>query len=71
VGHEPERAELQGVFEPDDTENWGLIPRQDFSNVERQQRGLHTQGFEKMRMSTNVEKMILNMHEEIDRVLAK
>jgi nitrite reductase/ring-hydroxylating ferredoxin subunit len=71
VGREPERAELLGVFDPNDTENWGLIPRQDFGNIERQARGLHTQGFEKMRMSTNVEKMILNMHEEVDRVLAR
>jgi nitrite reductase/ring-hydroxylating ferredoxin subunit len=69
-GQEPERAELQGVYDKADTENWGLIPRQDFSNIERQQRGLHSVGYEASRMSSDYEMGISNMHEELDRVIA-
>lgn len=70
VGQEPERAELRGIFDKDDTENWGLIPRQDFSNIERQQRGLKSTSYEGHRLSPTVESTITNMHEEIDRVIA-
>ncbi|TDC57457.1 aromatic ring-hydroxylating dioxygenase subunit alpha [Actinomadura sp. KC345] len=69
-GQEPERAELLGVFDKDDTEHWGLIPRQDFSNIEGQQRGLHSQDFDGLRLSSKYEKSIANMHEEMDRVIA-
>jgi hypothetical protein len=69
-GREPGRAELLGVFEPDDAEHWGLIPRQDFANIERQQKGLRSRGFESMRFSTDMEKGSINMHEEIDRTIA-
>lgn len=69
-GQEPERAELMGVFDKDDVEHWGLIPRQDFSNIERQQRGLHSRGFEKLRLSPQFERTITNYHEELDRVIA-
>ena len=69
-GQEPERAELKGIFDKDDTENWGLIPRQDFSNIERQQRGLHSAGFTASRLSSQYERSISNMHEELDRVIA-
>ncbi|MGW1029471.1 aromatic ring-hydroxylating oxygenase subunit alpha [Streptomyces sp. NPDC002577] len=71
VGQEPERAELLGVFDKEDTEHWGLIPRQDFSNIERQQRGLHSLGFEESRLSSHYEMSISNMHEELDRVIAE
>jgi phenylpropionate dioxygenase-like ring-hydroxylating dioxygenase large terminal subunit len=70
VGQEPGRAELLGVFDKQDTENWGLIPRQDFSNIERQQRGLHSVGFDELRLSSGYEMSISNMHEELDRVIA-
>jgi nitrite reductase/ring-hydroxylating ferredoxin subunit len=69
-GQEPERAELEGVYDKDDTENWGLIPRQDFSNIERQQRGLHSVGFNELRLSSQYELSISNMHEELDRTIA-
>ncbi|MBY6687800.1 aromatic ring-hydroxylating dioxygenase subunit alpha [Rhodococcus sp. BP-149] len=71
VGQEPERAELRGIFDKDDTENWGLIPRQDFSNIERQQRGLRSASYEGHRLSPTVESTITNLHEEIDRVIAR
>jgi nitrite reductase/ring-hydroxylating ferredoxin subunit len=70
AGHEPERAELLGVFDKEDTEHWGLIPRQDFSNIEAQQRGLHTLGIDHLRLSNKYEISIANMHEELDRRLA-
>ena len=70
AGQEPERAELLGVFDKEDTEHWGLIPRQDFSNIEAQQRGLHTMGFDHLRLSNKYEISIANMHEELDRRLA-
>jgi hypothetical protein len=70
VGEEPERAELLGVFDKDDDENWGLIPRQDFSNIERQQRGLHSRSYEHLRLSHSQEKSIANMHLELDRQIA-
>jgi phenylpropionate dioxygenase-like ring-hydroxylating dioxygenase large terminal subunit len=70
VGEEPERAELTGRFDKDDDENWGLIPRQDFGNIERQQRGLRSRSYEQLRLSWSQEKSISNMHLALDRVLA-
>ncbi|HET6810754.1 MAG TPA: aromatic ring-hydroxylating dioxygenase subunit alpha [Acidimicrobiales bacterium] len=69
-GQEPGRPALQGPFRPDDAAAWPTIPRQDFSNIERQQRGLHTQGFEHLRLSQRYEGGISNMHCELDRYLA-
>jgi phenylpropionate dioxygenase-like ring-hydroxylating dioxygenase large terminal subunit len=69
-GEEPERAELLGVFDKEDENHWGLIPRQDFSNIERQQRGLHSVSFEHHRLTPLFEKSILNLHQELDRVIA-
>ncbi|WP_007514126.1 aromatic ring-hydroxylating oxygenase subunit alpha [Pseudofrankia saprophytica] len=69
-GEEPGRPKLKGRFAADDTENWGLIPRQDFSNIERQQRGLHSRSFRQHRLATEWEPIISNMHVELDRYLA-
>jgi phenylpropionate dioxygenase-like ring-hydroxylating dioxygenase large terminal subunit len=68
-GQEPGRAQLEGRFEPDDQENWGLIPRQDFSNMARQQRGVRSLSFQGHRLATDMEKIISNMHQELDRHL--
>ena len=65
------RAELLGRFAADDTENWGLIPRQDFGNIARQQQGLHSIGFEELRLATEWEASISNMHVELDHRLAQ
>ena len=54
---------------PDDP-RWPPIPTQDFSNLPRQQRGLHAQGFEYMRLSNVVEGLIGNYHRLIDGFLA-
>lgn len=69
AGDEPRgRPRVERYDRGDD--HWGLIPRQDFSNIERQQRGLHTPGFEASRLATDWERLISNMHEELDRHLA-
>ncbi len=60
-----------GVFAPDDTDAWPQIPLQDFSNIARQQRGLHSQGFRALRLAEQYEGGISNMHQEIDRYLSR
>lgn len=70
-GQEPDQAELMGVFDKDDVEHWGLIPRQDFGNIERQQRGLHSANYRASRLSAVYEKSIANMHHELDRYIAR
>jgi hypothetical protein len=45
------------------------IPRQDFSNVPRIQKGLHTQGCRQIWLASYYEMMILNLHQEMDRYL--
>ena len=45
------------------------IPTQDFSNLPRQQRGLHSPGFEYMRLSEPIEGHIGNFHRTIDGYL--
>lgn len=46
------------------------IPRQDYSNLPKQQRGLHAHGFEYMRLSPSMEGHISNYHRLIDGFLA-
>ncbi|HMD46462.1 MAG TPA: aromatic ring-hydroxylating dioxygenase subunit alpha [Acidimicrobiales bacterium] len=71
LGEEPGRAVLSGRFAQDDAEHWGLIPRQDFSNMERQQRGLHSDRFAGMRLATEWEGAIANLHYEVDRYIER
>lgn len=54
---------------PDDP-RWPAIPAQDFSNLPRQQRGLHARGFEYMRLSQGLEGHISNFERTIDGFLA-
>src|SRR5262249_24215813 len=53
------------VWECDDP-RWPPIPAQDFSNLPRQQRGLHAQGFAYMRLSQELEGHISNFERMID-----
>ena len=46
------------------------IPQQDFSNLPRQQKGLHNKGFEYMRFSEQVEGGIANFERTVDGFLA-
>jgi phenylpropionate dioxygenase-like ring-hydroxylating dioxygenase large terminal subunit len=69
--HEPvRRAQFGGVFDKEDADGWPVIPRQDFSNIERQQRGLHSPAFRALRLSRDYEHGINNMHRELDRYLS-
>jgi phenylpropionate dioxygenase-like ring-hydroxylating dioxygenase large terminal subunit len=65
------RPEMQGPFAADDSEHWPLIPLQDFSNITRQQRGVHNAAFGASRISNVYEVGIAHLHQEIDRYLAR
>ena len=57
---------------PDDP-SWPMIPAQDFSNLPRQQKGLHAKGFEYMRLSDQIEGSDLQLracHRRLPRGLA-
>ncbi len=51
---------------PFDSDKFPPIPRQDYSNIPMQQRGLHAKGFEFMRLAQNIEGMISNYQRIID-----
>ena len=70
AGDEVPRPAVEGPYAPDDTDHWPRIPLQDFSNIGRQQRGLHSRGFEGLRLSRTYEGGITNMHRQLDRYLA-
>ena len=57
------------VWEYDDP-RWPPIPAQDFSNLPRQQKGLHAKGFEYMRLSAAAEGALSNFERTIDGFLA-
>jgi phenylpropionate dioxygenase-like ring-hydroxylating dioxygenase large terminal subunit len=60
---------LGGPYAPDDAEHWPRIPLQDFSNIGRQQRGIHSASVDGLRLSHTYEGGITNMHRELDRYL--
>jgi phenylpropionate dioxygenase-like ring-hydroxylating dioxygenase large terminal subunit len=68
-GREPPRPTPPEAWECDDP-RWPPIPRQDFSNLPRQQKGLHARGFEYMRLSEQLEGHISNYQRTIDGYLA-
>ncbi len=68
-GCEPPAPAPPERWEADDP-RWPPIPRQDFSNLPRQQKGLHARGFEYMRLSPTMEGHISNFERTIDRFLA-
>lgn len=65
----PPRATPQTVTNYKDPEQLRLIPRQDLGNIPRMQRGLHSRGCEQILLAGEQEKLILNMHRELDRYL--
>jgi phenylpropionate dioxygenase-like ring-hydroxylating dioxygenase large terminal subunit len=69
AGDEPAPPSAPEVWECDDP-RWPPIPTQDFSNLPRQQRGLHARGFEHMRLSAGLEGHISNFERVIDGFLA-
>ncbi len=64
------RPVRQGPFAPNDAANWPRIPLQDFSNIGRQQRGIHSRSIDALRLSRVYEGGIAAMHRELDRYLA-
>ena len=68
VGREPEPV-MDPVMLAHDSDQYPPIPQQDYSNIPRQQIGLHAEGFEFMRLSKTVEGMISNYQQLIDGYL--
>jgi phenylpropionate dioxygenase-like ring-hydroxylating dioxygenase large terminal subunit len=63
------RAVVQEMDDVTDPEQFLEIPRQDFSNIPRMQKGLHTSGCKQVWLASYYEKIILNLHQEMDRYL--
>jgi phenylpropionate dioxygenase-like ring-hydroxylating dioxygenase large terminal subunit len=68
-GSERAKPSPPEVWECDDA-RWPPIPTQDFSNIPRQQQGLHAKGFEYMRLSAGLEGHISNLQRTVDGFLA-
>jgi phenylpropionate dioxygenase-like ring-hydroxylating dioxygenase large terminal subunit len=68
-GEDRPRPTPPEVWDHDDP-RWPPIPAQDFSNLPRQQRGLHQRGFEYMRLSERAEGHLSNLERVIDGFLA-
>ena len=70
----PEGEEPEPVMEPTvlpfDSPEFPPIPRQDYANIPIQQKGLHAQGFEYMRLSREMEGLISNFQRILDGYLA-
>ena len=65
----PPRPTVEHVTDLQDPEQVLLIPRQDLSNIPRMQKGMHAHGLEHTWLAEDQEKIILNMHQELDRYL--
>ena len=68
-GHQSAKPTPPEVWETDDP-RWPPIPAQDFSNLPRQQKGLHAKGFEYMRLSSGLEGHISNFERTVDGFVA-
>ena len=68
-GQEPPKPTPPEIWECDDP-RWPPIPTQDFSNLPRQQQGLHARGFEYMRLNAGLEGHISNFQRTVDGFLA-
>jgi phenylpropionate dioxygenase-like ring-hydroxylating dioxygenase large terminal subunit len=63
------RAQVLNATDPTDPAQLRLIPRQDLSNIPRVQKGLHSRAMRQAWLASDQEKIILNMHQELDRYL--
>ena len=70
ASQKPPRAEVQNMDDVGDPAQFLQIPRQDFFNIPRMQKGLHTSGCKQIWLANYYEKIIMNLHQEIDRYLA-
>lgn len=64
-----QRASVESVTDLHDPEQLRLIPRQDLGNIPRIQKGLHSRAMRQTWLAVEQEKLILNMHQELDRYL--
>ncbi|SFO35690.1 Rieske [2Fe-2S] domain-containing protein [Sphingomonas sp. OK281] len=68
--HVAEGVEHETVMEPTilpyNSQDFPPIPRQDYANIPIQQKGLHTTGFDFMRLSKDIEGLISNYNRIID-----
>ncbi|MCJ8156094.1 SRPBCC family protein [Sphingomonas sp. LaA6.9] len=67
-GEEPDPV-MEPVILPYDSDQFPQIPRQDYSNIPIQQKGMHAEGFEFMRLSKDIEGLISNYQRIIDGYL--
>jgi phenylpropionate dioxygenase-like ring-hydroxylating dioxygenase large terminal subunit len=65
----PPRAVVETVTDTKDPKQVLAIPQQDLGNIPRMQKGLHSRGIRHIWLASHHEKMILNMHQELDRYL--
>ena len=68
-GEEP-APPMEPTVLPYNSQDFPPIPRQDYSNIPIQQKGLHADGFEYMRLSKDVEGLISNYQRIIDGYIA-
>jgi len=68
-GEEPEPP-MEPTILPYNSQDFPMIPRQDYSNIPIQQKELHSEGFDYMRLSKNVEGLISNYQRPIDGYIA-
>ena len=57
---------MEPTMLPFDSQEFPPIPRQDYSNIPIQQKGVHAEGFEYMRLSQDIEGMISNFQRIVD-----
>ena len=68
-GEEPEPL-MEPTMLPYDSDGFPPIPRQDYSNIPIQQKGMHAKGFEYMRLAKDVEGLVSNYQRLIDGYIA-
>jgi len=68
-GEEPEPP-MEPTVLPYDSQDFPMIPRQDYSNIPIQQNGLHSQGLEYLRLGKSIEGLISNYQRLIDGYIA-
>ena len=59
-------APMEPTMLPYDSQDFPPIPRQDYSNIPIQQKGLHAKGFDYMRLGKDIEGLISNYNRIID-----
>jgi nitrite reductase/ring-hydroxylating ferredoxin subunit len=64
------KTPLEPTILPYDSKEFPPIPQQDYSNIPLQQKGLHSEGFDFMRLSKDIEGLISNYQRIIDGYLS-